>query len=158
MRKILSYPLCKTKKFSFLYLSKDRMFDLPGFFAVKKCRQCTLICIDPQPTGKELHKYYPSQQYYSYVANKKKSFFELLRKFLISHYYDKNLLTRIITTVIPNVPAIPSRKKTGKILDIGCGSGDTLLMLKGLGWDVYGLDIDRKAVETAKNGDLLMSL
>jgi len=38
----------------------------------------------------------------------------------------------------------------GKILDIGCADGRFLKKLKDQGWDIYGLDLDKKSVEVAK--------
>jgi SAM-dependent methyltransferase len=34
-------------------------------------------------------------------------------------------------------------------MDIGCGTGETLNLLKGLGWDPYGMDIDKQAIVIA---------
>ena len=70
------------------------------------------------------------------VQQQKKVFFGELRSFLISH------------RLFGLVPAMPSQK-VGRILDIGCGSGDTLALLKSVGWDVYGLDIDAAAIRAA---------
>ena len=59
--------------------------------------------------------------------------------------------------MVQGVPAIPQkpRIKKGKILDVGCGSGDTLALLKKLGWDVYGLEIDKNAVKVARERGLV---
>lgn len=154
MKKILSCLICNSKNFRFLYLSRDRMFDLPGLFIIKQCQKCKFVFIDPKPTSKDLKKHYPSGQYYSYSEHEKKNFFETLRDYLINHYYNKTILTRIITSVIPNVPAIPNLNTEGKILDIGCGNGDTMLILKGLGWDAYGFDIDKRAIDAARKRGL----
>jgi len=43
-------------------------------------------------------------------------------------------------------PVIPP-KTSGKVLDIGCGHGLFLDLLKSIGWDTYGLEISPKAVE-----------
>src|SRR2546427_8870932 len=37
---------------------------------------------------------------------------------------------------------LPSQKKPGRVLDVGCGTGDTLSELVTTGWDIYG---DRKS-------------
>lgn len=154
MKKIPSCLICNSKQARFLYLSQDRMFDLPGKFIIKKCQKCKFVFIDPKPESQDLSKHYPSQQYYTHLVHKRKNFFEALRSYLINHYYNKTILARLITLIIPNVPAIPNLKREGKILDIGCGSGDTLLALKNLGWDAYGIDIDKKAIDTAKKRGL----
>ena len=38
----------------------------------------------------------------------------------------------------------------GKILDVGCADGRFLLKMKTLGWDIYGLDLDRVSVNVAR--------
>lgn len=149
MKRIEECIFCKGTKFTILFSSRDRMLGLPGEFFVKKCT-CGLVFLDPMPEEDILKKYYPSSEYYAYKTNKDESFFTRLREYLIEHYCKKNLLSRIIATLIHNVPAIPSWRRNGKILDVGCGSGDTLLLLKKLGWNVYGLDIDKNALKIAK--------
>lgn len=148
-RKIKFCTLCKSSRFEFMFFSKDRMFNLPGKFTVKKCSQCSIVFLDPQPSQETLKQYYPSQKYYSYSRVKSKSFFKLVRDYLIGHYYSPNIISKFISTFIKNVPAIPSYVKNGKILDIGCGNGNTLVLLKKLGWETYGLDINSRAVEIA---------
>lgn len=130
------------------------MFDLQGEFYVKKCNKCSIVFLDPQPDQDLLKKYYPSKKYYAYNKNKKKGLFEAFREYLVRHYYSPDLFSLFISTFIQNVPAMPSFVKNGKILDIGCGAGDTLLLLKELGWDTYGIDMDSRAIENAKKRGL----
>lgn len=40
---------------------------------------------------------------------------------------------------------------TGKLLDIGCGDGVFLKQAQKLGFEVYGIDFDKKSIEAAKN-------
>lgn len=42
------------------------------------------------------------------------------------------------------------RGKVGKVLDIGCGTGNFLSWAKHNGWDVHGIDFDANAVRAAK--------
>lgn len=146
MKKVIECIVCKSNKFTFQYYSQDRMFNLPGEFSVKKCSSCSLAFLDPQPSGFQLKKYYPSKKYYAYNKDDAKGFLEILREYLVKNYYSPTCLSKIITLLIKNVPAMPSNPKRGKILDVGCGTGDTLILLKKLGWDTYGIDMDKQAI------------
>ena len=42
----------------------------------------------------------------------------------------------------------------GKLLDVGCGSGDWMAQMKERGWEVWGVDFDPQAVQTARNRGL----
>lgn len=151
---INSCIMCKSSKFTPLYETRDRMFDFPGKFFLKKCNACSLAFLDPQPSESKIKKYYPSKVYYAYNRSNKKGFFELLREYLISHYYSPNIISWLITICIKNVPAMPSHVKGGKILDVGSGTGDTLVLLNKLGWDTYGIDMDKNAISTGKKRGL----
>lgn len=145
---------CNAIIFSSLFKTKDRMFDIPGLFEVKRCHQCGLVFLDPQPSPEILKKHYPRQQYYSYKGSIKglSGLISKFRSYLIKRYYQPTILSRAFSALVQGVPAIPKKpkKKQGKILDVGCGSGDTLVLLKELGWDVYGLEIDKNAIKVAR--------
>jgi SAM-dependent methyltransferase len=44
-----------------------------------------------------------------------------------------------------------SGPRSGRLLDVGCGNGKFLMVAKGYGFDVWGIDIDRQSVEIAKS-------
>ena len=154
MEKTISCIVCGSSKFSFLYEAHDRMFGLSEKFFLKKCNECSLAFLDPQPSEHQLKKYYPSKKYYAYSKGDTKGFFGTLREYLVKKYYSPTFLSKIITLFIKNVPAMPSYIKNGKILDLGCGTGDTLALLKKLGWDTYGIDIDKQAISIGINRGL----
>lgn len=41
-------------------------------------------------------------------------------------------------------------RSNGRLLDVGCGRGDTLLLLRRLGWNAEGVDFDPAAVAAAR--------
>lgn len=145
--------ICGGNKFFRLFKTRDRMFDFPEPFDVKKCQGCGLIFLDPQPSQEILKKHYPRQQYYSYktVIKGLSGLISRFRSYLIKHHYKPTILSRVFSFIVQGVPAIPRKPRKGlaKILDVGCGTGKTLALLKELGWDVYGLEIDKDAVKMA---------
>lgn len=161
MRKIRNCLVCNEKEIIPLFETHDRMFDVDAIFTVKRCQRCGLVFIDPIPEDTILKKHYPSKNYYSYQETEEKGFFYRLRSYLVRHYYKATLFSLIFSSLVQKVPALPKQVEDqftdsgGKILDLGCGSGDTIFLLQELGWDVYGLEIDRKAVSIARERGLL---
>ena len=151
--------VCGGTEFFPIFKTRDRMFDIPGLFEVKRCHRCGLFFLDPQPSREMLKKYYPLQQYYSYKLEIKglSGLISQFRSYLITHYYQPTILSKVFSFIVQGVPAIPQkpRSRTAKILDVGCGSGKTLTLLKELGWNVYGLEIDENAVKIAKERGLV---
>jgi SAM-dependent methyltransferase len=42
-------------------------------------------------------------------------------------------------------------RRTGRVLELGCGSGNNLLLFAGFGWDVVGLDNDPNSIADARH-------
>lgn len=158
MNKALHCIVCNGINFSQLFKTKDRMFNIPGLFNVKRCRGCGLVFLSPQPPQEVLKNHYPHQQYYSYKLEIKglSGLISKFRSYLIKHYYRPTILSKTFSILVQGVPAIPQKpkRKQAKILDVGCGSGKTLTLLKEFGWDVYGLEIDKNAVKIARKRGL----
>jgi len=66
----------------------------------------------------------------------------------VTHLYQPTFFSRFLELFM-RVPAMPKLVRKGKILDVGCGSGDTLALFQLVGWDCYGLDIDKSAINVA---------
>ena len=92
----------------------------------------------PQPSLKNLGKYYESEDYISHTDNKR-SLFEKLYQFIKSIAL-KNKLNLI--------NSLQSNK--GRILDIGAGTGDFLSVAKNDGWQTIGVEPSDKAKAIAK--------
>ena len=149
MKKSISCPGCYSRDRAFLFEAQDRMFHLSGKFQIYKCFTCGLVYISNPPKSEEIGKYYPKTRYYSYRDQDEDGFFGTLREYLLKNYYKPTIWSRLISIIIHNVPAIPTFQKNGKIMDIGCGTGGTLISLGKLGWKTYGVDIDQKAIAIA---------
>lgn len=154
MRENQRCPLCKSRKFQILYVTPDRMFQLPGEFTYKKCVSCELVFLDPQPSIKVLQEHYPTKKYFAYNRWGKVGLLGSVREYVIKHSYKPTLLSRILKFVSNTGFSIPQYRQKGKILDLGCGTGDILILLKSLGWDVYGIDINKEAIKTARSRGL----
>lgn len=64
-------------------------------------------------------------------------------------------LRRVCCLVLKNnVIMIVPYKEEGKILDVGCGSGQLIEWLKRHGWEVYGVEISPKAISEANKRGL----
>lgn len=143
--------LCGSSDYKLLFKSYDRLHKKPGIFNIVKCRKCGLIYIDPRP--KNIGKYYPAD----YIPHNlpRVDFFESLfcRLMNSERYYkkDKNIFDQFLARVFDKIYNPIPYSHFGRILDLGCGSGINLYNLKKRGWDVYGLDISKNAVNFARN-------
>lgn len=150
MKSLFKCPLCGGNSYRHYLHAKDRMFELPGAFTFVKCLNCSGVSLYPMLSRSQVSSYYPVKKYYAYNSQGKKSFFTMLRTYLVRANNRPTLLGKILTMLLPQVPAIPHPVTSGKILDVGCGVGDTLMLLKELGWETFGMDIDEAAVAMAK--------
>lgn len=141
------------KKPAFLYRSRDRMYGLPGEFQIRRCETCGLLSLYPRLDRRRIPLYYPSSHYYSYV-DEGRGVFHKLRNYLIKRFYYPTLFSKLFMSFINTVPAIPPLRRGGKLMDVGCGNGETLRNLRPYGWDLYGVDIDAKAVRSARRKGL----
>lgn len=95
-------------------------------FRVVRCPGCSLVFVNPQPTEAELKQLYSKEEVFtdgpksSYLATEAK---------LIGRLWDHRLRS-------------VERFKTGEtLLDVGCGTGDFILLAKNQGWQVTGTEL-----------------
>ncbi len=79
---------------------------------------------------------------------------------LLQHYanYPRNAVLSAITRLryIELLNSFEKYRNTNKLLDIGCGNGDFLIIAKEKGWDIYGSEYDLQAVEIATKKGIQM--
>jgi 2-polyprenyl-3-methyl-5-hydroxy-6-metoxy-1,4-benzoquinol methylase len=91
-----------------------------------------MLITNPQPSLEKLPSYYESVNYISHTDGNK-SLFEKMYQFVKSIALKNKL------------KLINSQSQKGKILDIGAGVGDFLLVAKNDGWETFGTEPSEKA-------------
>jgi 2-polyprenyl-3-methyl-5-hydroxy-6-metoxy-1,4-benzoquinol methylase len=163
----------------------DRAFHAPGKWTLKQCPNsaCNLMWLDPMPSEKDIWKAYTT--YYThpdapsdereadFVRRIFRQTIEILKRSFLNRKYGYTGNSLTLQTNILGLLAymMPWRKsdwdmsvmflpwlKDGKLLEIGCGSGDLLNGMRKLGWDTQGVDVDSAALENARNKGLRVTL
>lgn len=156
----MNCPVCSAQEISFVFTAYDILYRMTDDkFTILKCQACSALCLSPFPTQYETEAFYP-KNYYSYEAATEEGFFERLkRKIVQSKVRDgsrlsilDHVLVAIFQSKFSGVPLY--RKENGRFLDIGCGSGKNLKLVKEYNWEAYGLELDERAVAYAQKEGL----
>ena len=102
-------------------------------FSYLKCQGCGLVFLSPRPDGKEIPRFY-SPDYYGESPRKFRSGLEAARLF-----FAWNRMRRV-------QKFFPS---PGRALDIGCGQGAFLQLLKRKGWECHGTELTEESASRA---------
>jgi SAM-dependent methyltransferase len=97
-----------------------------------------LLVTLPRPSVADLPAYYESEAYISHTDSKR-SLMDKVYQFIKSYSLKRKL--KLINSLT---------KHKGKILDIGCGTGDLLSVCEKDGWDIFGVEPSQKAVDRAR--------
>jgi 2-polyprenyl-3-methyl-5-hydroxy-6-metoxy-1,4-benzoquinol methylase len=131
---------------------RDRHYNAPGIWDCRKCLNpaCGLIWLDPKPLKTETVKLYRS--YFTHENKGTAEDYEKKQKNLLiaGGYRAIKAMFSVITDYNKKRQQRDSMylndEKPGKILDVGCGTGDFLNRIRGLGWSVEGTELDGEAV------------
>lgn len=124
----------------FEYRTSDDSFD------AVQCDSCGLIYLNPRPDVSEFQTIYPSN-YHAFDFSEE--------NFGIVHKIRSRLEANRVLSWCKGLP------DDAEILDVGCGDGFHLELLKKYGsenWRLEGIDLDARAVEMAKNRGLNVRL
>jgi len=130
--------LCGSNDTEPVYAEKDRLMKLPGSFQLVRCRQCGLLYINPRPTFEEMGRFYPDD-YLPYKVTRENASSSVAH---LDHSYGYWKRARLIHAHYP---------QGGRILDVGCATGDFLHMMERVGnWEVHGVEVDSGAASSAR--------
>ena len=108
-------------------------------FAITECLNCGFRFTNPRPKEETIYKYYQSKNYISHSSTKKgiiNKIYHIVRRY---QFYKKKRLIQV-----------NSKIEKGKILDVGCGTGDFLKYMKVSGWETEGIETDEGTRRVAK--------
>lgn len=137
MKKILKCAVCLKKDFSLFVETKDYFFTNESF-SLEKCNACGFVFTNPLPLKENLGKYYETEEYLSHDSNKRgiiKNIYKIVREINLKNKY--GIISRYM--------------HSGKILDIGSGTGEFLNYFKNKGWKTIGIEPNQEAREFAVN-------
>lgn len=150
MKKITHCDLCGSQDFKFLFTNQDRIFDIDKKYNIYECKKCGLIFVNPQPTPKELSKHYP-KQYYSLKGKEPRKLKVKLYEILFSK---SNSFLKLILSPVKYLLKSTKVVEGGKFLDVGCGSGEFILLMEKFKMDCYGVEPSEIDEEFVKNHKL----
>ena len=128
-------PVCLSKDIAVDFHAKDNTVSTDTFY-VWKCIDCKTKFTQDVADEKEIGKYYQSENYISHSDT---------QKGLVNLLYHK---VRQFTLVGKRkLVCHETRKSKGNLLDIGCGTGAFINIMKQSSWSVTGLEPDSTAAE-----------
>lgn len=128
-------PLCGAGKTNH-YLSCSDHLVSGETYELYKCGVCGFVFTQDPPDEQAMGRYYASDDYVSHSDTKAGA---------INQLY--SLVRNVMLFRKLKIISAASGIKKGSILDIGCGTGYFAAKMKTHGWDVTGIEPDRKARE-----------
>lgn len=119
--------LCGSRHLRLVYRMPDTLFHPDEWFDVVECEDCGLGFVNPRPVPAAIGYYYPGEFYDEFEENRERHKERYARE----------------AAFLPKIPDQAGRKR--RLLDVGCANGDFARHVKGLGWDVEGVEISPNA-------------
>jgi SAM-dependent methyltransferase len=130
--------VCGCNRSAQLFTATDRLYHTTAKeFAVVRCQECGLARLDPQPAAGELRAYYPENYWFAPDESAASRMEEAYRRLVLRDH------VRFVTQ------ALGGSRARGRLLDVGCGGGLFLGMMRERGYRVAGLDFSREAAAMA---------
>ncbi len=107
----------------------ERLIAVENGLRVVKCKNCGLIRVNPRPDEKALSLFYQNRTSPDTSSPASKA---------------------LASVFLKDAREVIKRCENGRILDIGCGYGHFLQVMKDKGWVSVGVDIDKDAVRKVR--------
>ena len=133
--------LCGSDRFALLFQASDRLYRTTREeFAVVRCGGCGLMRLDPQPTVAQLRRYYPDTYWFAPGEDTAGRMEEAYRRLVLRDH------VRFVEGALRHASQSDCR---GPLLDVGCGGGLFLGMMRERGSRGVGLDVSQEAARSA---------
>jgi 2-polyprenyl-3-methyl-5-hydroxy-6-metoxy-1,4-benzoquinol methylase len=123
-REHVACALCGADDAAAWLAAGDVEFPTGETFSAVRCRRCGLRYLDPRPTVEAIGRYYPGAYYTHHEVPEE----------------------RLLATYADALRAVARHGQRGPILDVGCGDGAFLALLRRRGWtEAEGIEADPAA-------------
>ena len=136
---IKNCPACGSSKYVKALTATDYLVSNESF-EIMECADCSLRFTSPIPNVNEIGNYYKSDDYISHTGRGNSIINKIYR--IVRYFTLRSKKKKVIKF---------SQNKSGSILDIGCGTGNFLKIMKQSGWKINGVEINDTARGIAKN-------
>jgi 2-polyprenyl-3-methyl-5-hydroxy-6-metoxy-1,4-benzoquinol methylase len=152
-------PLCGAEKAETYAEAPDRFLPKSGqLYLLRRCVQCNMIYLNPRPSEADSGRFYEHAEYLPFASltpNRSLTarLYDLLRRVNLSwkrrmtiDFWQRN---RQVASG-KSASNQPVNLQTCHLLDIGCGTGEFLAVMKATGLQVEGLERDERAAAWAR--------
>ncbi len=139
---------------------EDRLFGIPGRWSLLRCEACALVWLSPRPEAEDIGRLYAGYHTHE-EAGPPSAFQRAVRHGIpaaVLGYADcaPGIGARLLARIGPlreagarSALGLTARGR-GRLLDVGCGAGLLLSIMRELGWEVSGSEIDPEAAAVAR--------
>lgn len=130
--------LCGCSLYTCLFKARDYRFGRADEYSVVKCNDCGLVFLNPRPTSDAIAKLYeedytPDGSMVLVPRVERRSSIRFLKN--LWHRYNGLYHDEVIGEV------------KGRVLDVGCGSGNLLLHIKEMGNAAFGVELNPRSAK-----------
>ena len=130
--------VCGSAESATLFHGSDRLYHTTTRqFDVVRCGKCGLMRLDPQPSPDDLRRYYPDNYWFAPDRSAAGRMEEAWRRLVLRDH------VRFVSR------ALRASGARGPLLDVGCGGGLFMGLMRERGFRVVGLDFSREAAAVA---------
>jgi len=130
--------LCGLDDTQVLFRKKDKCHISDDEFQVVACKRCGLLYVNPRPTEAEMGKFYPETYSWKETLEANLFFIKWVRRLERSYRY--HLLRDEVSKVVKF-----TGRSSGRVLDVGCGTGDRLDVFRSKGFETHGVETSDSA-------------
>lgn len=129
----MSCVVCHSQDWHPILSVEDSLKIAPGRFHLATCQNCGLVFLHPPPSLEQIKGYYPE----AYCSRESPGPSRI--SFAWLNHLEKVFRNFLLQREIRHIHKLIN--KGGRILDVGCGSGELLALFKSRGYEVYGTEL-----------------